>query len=301
LKSSPNTLFFVDESTGWLVADDGVYVTLESGRAWQKLKGAPDEIARVYFKDRQHGWGFGAKKALFETFDGGRKWTPVLAAAGPASRPEFSAYLWMDFANPKTGILVGNGRPPRPGSQNDLPPWLDPASAERRPEWPSVSLFLETHDGGSTWSPKTASLFGAITRLRLLPNGMGLALFEFQGRFDFPSEVLRLDLTSGRSESCLRRRDRATTDILLTADGTAYAAGYEPPGRINSLPIPGKVRILKSDQPDRRLWQEMPVDYRAVARRVYLSAPSPADVWAATDTGMILKLSTGSEPQTAKH
>jgi hypothetical protein len=34
----------------------------------------------------------------------------------------------------------------------------------------------------------------------------------------------------------------------------------------------------------------MPVDYRAVARRVILAAASPDDVWIATDTGMILKL-----------
>jgi hypothetical protein len=300
LKSSPNTVFFVDDSTGWIVADDGVYQTLESGRTWQKLKGAPDEIARVYFKDSQRGWGFGAKKSLFETFDGGRTWRPVTAAAEPTSRPEFTAYLWMDFANAKTGILVGNGRPPRP-NQAELPTWLDPQSAERRPEWPSVSLFLETHDSGNTWTPKTASLFGTITRVRLLPNGVGLALFEFQGRFDFPSEVMRLDLTTGKSESSLRRRDRATTDILLTTDGIAYAAGYEPPGRVNGLPIPGKVKILKSDQAYRLPWQEMPVDYRAVARRVYLSAAGPNDVWAATDTGMILRLSGDSSFRPAEH
>ena len=34
----------------------------------------------------------------------------------------------------------------------------------------------------------------------------------------------------------------------------------------------------------------MEVDYHAVARRVILSAAGPNDIWAATDTGMILKL-----------
>ena len=36
----------------------------------------------------------------------------------------------------------------------------------------------------------------------------------------------------------------------------------------------------------------MDVDYRAVARRAYLAAPDAANVWAATDTGMILKLAS---------
>jgi hypothetical protein len=34
----------------------------------------------------------------------------------------------------------------------------------------------------------------------------------------------------------------------------------------------------------------MQVDYRAVARRVILATAGPDHVWAATDTGMILKL-----------
>jgi hypothetical protein len=36
----------------------------------------------------------------------------------------------------------------------------------------------------------------------------------------------------------------------------------------------------------------MPVDYRAVAHSVLLTGPDENHVWAATDTGMILKLVT---------
>jgi hypothetical protein len=45
---------------------------------------------------------------------------------------------------------------------------------------------------------------------------------------------------------------------------------------------------LRSD--DGESFEDMPVDYRAVARRVMVSTAGPDDVWAATDTGMILKL-----------
>ena len=37
-------------------------------------------------------------------------------------------------------------------------------------------------------------------------------------------------------------------------------------------------------------WTEMDVDYRAVARSLVLAGPDPAHLWAATDTGMILRL-----------
>jgi len=64
----------------------------------------------------------------------------------------------------------------------------------------------------------------------------------------------------------------------------------EPSGRLNSLPIPGKVRMLRSTSPNLDQWQEVPVDYRAVAGTVVLAGPDPDHLWAATDTGMILHL-----------
>jgi hypothetical protein len=41
---------------------------------------------------------------------------------------------------------------------------------------------------------------------------------------------------------------------------------------------------------DLKAWTNMDVDYRAVARRVVVAAHDQANVWLATDTGMILKL-----------
>jgi hypothetical protein len=41
-------------------------------------------------------------------------------------------------------------------------------------------------------------------------------------------------------------------------------------------------------------WVEMPVDYRAVAQSLVLAGPDAEHLWAATDTGMILRLSIPS-------
>jgi hypothetical protein len=37
-------------------------------------------------------------------------------------------------------------------------------------------------------------------------------------------------------------------------------------------------------------WRETEVDYRATARRVVLASAGPEQLWAATDSGMILRL-----------
>ena len=59
---------------------------------------------------------------------------------------------------------------------------------------------------------------------------------------------------------------------------------------MNTAAIPGKVRILESD--DFKTWTEMAVDYKAEARSVVMAGPDADHVWVATDTGMILHLTT---------
>jgi hypothetical protein len=70
--------------------------------------------------------------------------------------------------------------------------------------------------------------------------------------------------------------------------GPAYLAAVEPSGSLLHSPVPGRLKMIKSD--DLQLWQEMEVDYRATATRAILATAGPDDLWVATDTGMILKL-----------
>ncbi len=62
------------------------------------------------------------------------------------------------------------------------------------------------------------------------------------------------------------------------------------PGTIYRSPIPGKLKILTSD--DFEQWSEMKVDYRAVAHSAMIAGPDEDHLWIATDTGMVLKLVT---------
>jgi hypothetical protein len=287
LPDFPITLFFLNDKAGWLAGHDNIWYTADFGGTWRKLGRAPGTL-RVHFRDEQRGWAIGTKKAVRETSDGGATWKDVAAAAQPKASPENTVYGAVAFANPDAGMIAGWSRPPRRGDRSEVPDWVDPESARR--EWPGLTIMLETKDGGAHWNVAETSMFGQITSVSLAPDGRGLGLVEFFEKFDYPSEVYRIEWRTGRTTRVFRRKDRAVTDVLLQPDGPAYLAAIEPPGTLLHSPIPGKLKILKSGNLD--LWEEMPVDYRAIARRATLAAAGPR-MWVATDTGMILQL--GSE------
>ena len=279
--------FFLNESLGWLITEDGtVWRTTEFGRDWVALKRLRG-VLRVYFRDNVHGWAVGARKSIWETSDGGKEWRLLPAADQPKSTRDYTVYSCIAFANPTDGLIVGWSKPPRQSLRRySVPDWLDP---ERRPrEWPSMILLLQTRDGGARWTVSESSIFGRVTRLRLSPDGRGLGVLEFLDAFDYPSEVVRLDLRTGKSTRAFRRRDRVVTDVALPATGPAYLATIEAAGSLARTPVPGKLKLYRSDNLSE--WQEIEVDYRAVAGRAILAAPDAASVWVATDTGMILKL-----------
>jgi hypothetical protein len=297
LKEFPRSIFFLDESNGWLVTSAGIWRTVEAGRSWtrisdqvkpnKKLDSPPPGglILRVWFLDAQHGFAAGLQKSVFETRDGGRTWTPVEEAAKPSSNPASSLYTHLGFADAKHGLIVGGYSPPRKGA--DSPDWTEPEKALRRRSVPTLTLELETSDGGQTWQSNTAPLIGSVASLRV-SESLGLAVWDFADSLEWPSEVYSVNLTTGKSESVFKQKDRRVTDAIPFPGARAFLAAVEPSGRLHSSPIPGKVRMLTS--PNLKDWTEMDVDYRAVARSLVLAGPDAAHLWAATDTGMILRL-----------
>jgi len=297
LKEFPRSIFFLDESNGWLVTSEGIWHTAEAGRSWtrisdqikpnKKLDSPPQGglILRVWFLDAQHGFAAGFQKSVFETRDGGRTWNPVEEAAKPSSNPAYSLYTHLGFADARHGLIVGGYSPPRKDA--DLPDWMDPEKAMRRRPVPTLTLELETGDGGATWASSTAPLIGSVASLRVSGN-LGLAVFGYADSFEWPSEVYSLSLATGKSESVFKQKDRRVTDAISFPGARAFLAAVEPSGRLHSSPIPGKVKMITSA--NIKDWTEMDVDYRAVARSLVLAGPDAGHLWAATDTGMILRL-----------
>ncbi|MBI3821593.1 MAG: hypothetical protein HY289_02825, partial [Planctomycetes bacterium] len=170
--------------------------------------------------------------------------------------------------------------------ESGRPEWMEPESATRR-DFPHLSYSLTTADGGKTWRAASGSLIGEVARVRLGENGMGLGLMDYPSGFRYPSEVYKIDMRSGKTETAYRDRTFYITDVWLSSGGAAYLAGRVVAGHARDL-APGKVRILRST--DWTSWVELEVDYRAVANRVLLAGSPDGTVWAATDGGMILKL-----------
>ncbi len=286
LEEIPVSLFFLNDSLGWMVTEKGIWKTAEAGKDWQKLPKLPASAWRVYFADENNGWAACNKKTVLVTHDGGRKWQPIKAASEPPGAPERSAYSWIAFANRNYGIILGFNQPAtRWGSQ--FPAWMDPEDALSRRQTPHLSYTMVTRDGGQTWRAGSSSLFGQVTRARFSANGPGLGLIEFGVSGSYPSEVFKLDWTTGKSQTIFRDKRFFITDVWLTKEGTSYLAGVETAGQVRSI-SPGNVKVFKSS--DMITWSEMAVDYRAVARRATLSGADEQNLWLATDNGMILKL-----------
>ena len=285
LQESPLSLFFLNESLGWMVTEKGLWTTSEVGRNWRRMTKPPSELLRVLFLDEKHGFGVGFKKKVMETKDGGEHWTPVDAAAEPPGEANNSVYNWIAFPTAHDGIISGLNIPPEHNEQQ-YPDWMDPEEAMRQRSTPHLSYSLSTHNGGESWRASATSLFGEIARIRLLPDGNGMGLIEYANSFAYPAEVKQINWHTGKSETVYRDKRFNVTDVWLMPDGTAYLAGAQMTGQVHDV-IPGKVQVLRST--DMSVWAEMNVDYRAVAGRAIL-AGSGGNLWMATDAGMILKL-----------
>lgn len=286
LPGNPTSIFFVTPRLGWLNAGGTIYRTSDGARTWTRMSKL-DGALRLHFFDEGLGYAAGLEKGAWRTTDGGRKWTPVKEAADAPTKKETSAYTVIAFQDEKWGVIVGTSVPQPRGPV--VPRWLDPdsSSVSVARQVPRVTMTLATTDGGLTWKNSQASIFGQITQWAA-GNGKtdGLTLVEFQDGFAYPSEVYRW--SAGKLERTFREKDRAVKDVAIDPMGRGWLAAVEVPGSLNTLPIPGKVKMLQSL--DLKNWVEIPVDYRAYAGRVLLDARAGVNPWIATDTGQILRL-----------
>jgi hypothetical protein len=279
----PISLFFLDDSVGWMVTDRGVWSTNEGGRTWKKLEGLKKGILQVYFLSRLHGYAIGFPKAVYETSDSGKSWTKLAAADRPPTALPDTVYECIAFQGPH-GVIVGNVTG---AGSDETPVWINPAEARFHRERPSTMVVLETTDGGKNWDSYNYSFYGRMTQLVMAKEGFALALLEYHNYYKLPSSVLKVKFRTNM-DTIFGEPDRAVTDVALLPDGEAILASVEPPGSSNQVPIPGKLKMLRSA--NLKVWEEMDVDYRAVAQRATLAAPDAQHLWVATDTGMILTL-----------
>ncbi len=289
MKEIANAIFFLDDSVGWMVTEGGVWFTDESGRTWKKVSAQP-KLTRIYFLTAVHGFAAGREALPLETNDAGKTWTRVAVSPPVAPPAKKSRYLtvYHDIAFDASGNGVIAGEVIDPDVEGEYEPdWMNPGMGAGN--WHNqTNLFLVTHNGGKTWQRTVRGLYGRAYRIAAFPEVPTFCIWEFPQFFPWASNLSILDLSTDVVTQLTRERDRVFTDILQTPKGDAYLAAYQTPGHVHPSPIPGKVRISKSS--DLLHWTDIPADYRAVAQRVWLASAGGAALWAATDTGMILKL-----------
>jgi len=274
VKERPVSLFFLNESQGWMVTDRGLWSTNEGGRSWIKVQSRKGML-QTWFLDPNHGFIAGQKGLVEQTTDGGKTWA---ALEFSEKAPEAQLNYDMITFQGTHGLIVGAADPAAPVLSNP--------TQEAFPRG-KVTL-LETVDG-KKWTSGIIPLDGELAQLRLSSQGFVVSLLLYSDpKYPVGSAVFETLLSHREGRVIFAERDRVATDIALLSDGGAILATIEPPGNSTLAPIPGKLKMLKSA--NLKVWQEMDVDYRVVAQRAIIAAPDAHDIWVATDTGAILKL-----------
>ena len=277
----PVSLFFLNQTEGWMVTDRGLWNTQNAGETWKKTRSGTGYLA-VAFTDPQHGWLAGGKRLFESTSDGGAHWAPAPQLTQYAGFPLDLNFEYIHFHDPLDGEVIGEASSP---DDRSPPDWMNPEMARYRTPARGGIFGGRTTDGGRTWTLKTID-----PRRRL-----AVAAFPSPGRdwfvFVAPPAELHSDITerdwkSGESSTPYRMDDARISDVETGGDASVVVAGIEVAGRLADTPVPGKVRILKGASLS-QLGEET-VDYRAVARRIVL-ARAGTRWFAATDTGMILR------------
>src|SRR5258708_8606961 len=284
VKEHSISLFFLNENKGWMVTDRGIWQTEETGRSWKKIKDLK-ELQRVYFLDESYGWAIGAPKLVLETKDGGRTWSALEAAEKAPTAPETTVYHWAKFDGQR-GLIIGSWTLPR--NPRDLPDWMVPERARYRHQYPTVTILVQTSDGGKTWTEDSSSLEGSLTRFRYGAGNWGLALFEYPNSYDVASEVFNMDMTTKKNTRVYGDKSRAVRDFALLPGGDVILVAVERQGKSHDPPTPGQLQIIRRGR--LKTWIDMDVEYRARPTRATIAAADAHNVWVATDTGMILKL-----------
>ncbi|MDZ7637293.1 MAG: hypothetical protein U5J83_03425 [Bryobacterales bacterium] len=278
-------LHALPEGILFAACEDGIYRSDELGKDWKRQAKLRD-IQQIWFLNARRGFAVGLEKGFYETSDGGEKWAPVKTNPELTTSKEYTILRHIDFANPANGMITGWSRIPK--NRLFLPDWMTPDRAMRQRDTPHVNFIIDTRDGGATWNAQEVSMFGEIVAAKLSPDGTGLGLVNFSNGFEYPAEVFSFTWPSGVTSRVYRDKDRAVTDIALPLQGPVYILAVEPGGQIFWSPVPGRLKVLESV--DFENWSEMEVDYRASATRATFGIADYRNIWAITDTGMILKL-----------
>jgi len=281
LEEPPDSLYFLNDSLGWMVTDRALWQTRNSGVTWKKLYMGKN-LLRVWFVSPERGWAVGG--GIFRvTSDGGVHWTDVPETAKIPADLGAVTFEYVHFNDAQYGVVVGEAAPFGRPEENV---WLRPGVVRVRNP-PSVIVSLHTADGGNTWTPQILGRHQTILAAAFPSPENAWMVFGPAAPTDVFSDVTRVAWTSRAARMVFHLGGALVSDLGAGRDGSAIVAAIEVPGKLADIPIPGRIRILSGSSFSEL--QPETVDYRAVARKITLASTPDGRWFAATDTGMILR------------
>jgi len=99
-----NSIFFIDDTTGWAVGIDGTIIFVTDGISWiVQLSSTTKTLNDVFFNNSLEGWVAGSG-VLLHTVDGGTTWNQELESLTPEKE-----LTGIYFTSENNGYVVGNG------------------------------------------------------------------------------------------------------------------------------------------------------------------------------------------------
>jgi photosystem II stability/assembly factor-like uncharacterized protein len=140
LTSAPIDAALVTEAFGWVLTATELFVTVDSGRTFQRPNDLPTGPARAaFFRDASHGWvaaAEGVGVSVARTSDGGTSWqVATFQAKEPVSA------LGVAFADASNGVLL--------------------ARVQSGGAFSFATLYATT-DGGVSWAARDAPVAGRV-------------------------------------------------------------------------------------------------------------------------------------------
>ena len=290
--SNLQSVFFINENTGWACGSNGVIIkTTNGGEDWfEQVSNTTADLRGIQFVDANNGWAFGSKQILSST-NGGSSWT--------AQNFLSSSYLSaLQFINVNLGWVISHNvfsadtsyiyKTTDAGISWTLQTQTHNEYYEaiyfldENYGWASsIMSIIRTTDGGMNWTEHTANIAGSPMCIRFVDHQTGWISSNTLGSYDISKSTdggmtwFNQKFASGQY----------IHSISCPNDSTVYAAGY----RLFLPPNPYEEFILKTTDGGTTWFEQYSGDGRL--NSIFFLNDSTG--WAVGDSGKILFTENG--------
>ena len=293
------TLLAVEAHRGVLRSEDGGATWTESNDGLRGRYGHAADDVRTLVRDRAdplHLYLGAAGQGAFESRDGGRKWTLLLAGLEDQPAPAFHPTALLPAAPGRSLLMGTDGRGLyrreegrwRPVEEGGLPEGLRVqalAASAGNPLHVALATrgagLWESRDGGGSWTKLRAGAFGVVGAVAVSPDGTVLAHFPEEGLVTArDGKASRPSGLEAARVPCVVPRGSGGWFVGLADDGVLELSPQGAPAGVRNAGLEAtKVLSLLSGGGAGRFWA-------GDANGVFFSGDEGAN-WEARDAGLL--------------